>query len=50
MSKTKTLMTENGKVEVYKSKERGTWINANDCTTEYNNKGKIVFDKNNRPK
>ena len=48
--KTKKLKLESGiEVEVYKSKIRGTWINAVDCTTEYNDFGKVVYDKNNRP-
>jgi len=47
----KTLRLSNGQqIQVYKSKERGTWINSNDCTTEYNDNGNIVHDKNNRPK
>ena len=48
--KTKKQETEDGRtVTVYKSKVRGTWINVNDCTTEYDDNGTIVFDRNNRP-
>lgn len=35
----KVKIKKTGKViEVYKSKERGTFINSNDCTTEYDTK------------
>ena len=46
----KTLNLKSGEtVNVYKSKNRDTLINANDCTTEYNASGEILYDKNNRP-
>lgn len=41
----KMLDTPQGKIHVYKSKNRGTWINADDCSTEYDDEGNVIKTK-----
>ena len=40
-----TVRKTNQTVEVYKHKERGTYINFNDCTTEYKKEELININK-----
>lgn len=35
MEKSAVIIKSGKKIKVYRSKIRGTWINSNDCTTEY---------------
>jgi hypothetical protein len=37
-----TLKATGLKVEVYKHKERGTYVNSKDCTTEYKKEDLII--------